>query len=118
MPLQGMLVAEAEARIRRHQSRELLGIPVGQIVGQMNEGRRGPREARSGLRARGGAGEHLVLSYVRAEVRMTLDHAGTPRHRAYYFALKSRSPVEQKRRQRDDTSPERTRAQEAGAESV
>src|SRR5271170_6438920 len=30
-------VADAEARIRRHQSRELLGVPVVQIVGQMNE---------------------------------------------------------------------------------
>ena len=37
MPLQGLLVAEAEARIRYHQNRELLGTPVGQIVGQMNE---------------------------------------------------------------------------------
>ena len=37
MPLQGLLVAGAEARIRHHQSRELLGVPVGQIVGQMNE---------------------------------------------------------------------------------
>jgi NAD(P)H-dependent flavin oxidoreductase YrpB (nitropropane dioxygenase family) len=37
MPLQGLLVADAEARIRHHQSRELLGVPVGQIVGQMNE---------------------------------------------------------------------------------
>lgn len=37
MPLQGILVAEAEARIRHHQSRELLGVPVGQIVGQMND---------------------------------------------------------------------------------
>lgn len=36
MPLQGLLVADAEARIRHHQSRELLGTPVGQIVGQMN----------------------------------------------------------------------------------
>lgn len=36
MPLQGMLVAEAEARIRRHQNRVLLGTPVGQIVGKMN----------------------------------------------------------------------------------
>jgi NAD(P)H-dependent flavin oxidoreductase YrpB (nitropropane dioxygenase family) len=36
MPLQGLLVANAEARIRHHQSRELLGTPVGQIVGQMN----------------------------------------------------------------------------------
>ena len=36
MPLQGLLVAEAEARIRFHQSRPLLGTPVGQIVGQMN----------------------------------------------------------------------------------
>jgi NAD(P)H-dependent flavin oxidoreductase YrpB (nitropropane dioxygenase family) len=37
MPLQGILVADAEARIRHHQSRELLGVPVGQVVGQMNE---------------------------------------------------------------------------------
>lgn len=37
MPLQGMLVADAEARIRRSQNRALLGTPVGQIVGQMNE---------------------------------------------------------------------------------
>jgi hypothetical protein len=36
MPLQGLLVAEAEARIRHHQNRPLLGSPVGQIVGQMN----------------------------------------------------------------------------------
>lgn len=37
MPLQGLLVAEAEARIRRFQVPELLGIPVGQIVGQMRK---------------------------------------------------------------------------------
>jgi NAD(P)H-dependent flavin oxidoreductase YrpB (nitropropane dioxygenase family) len=37
MPLQGLLVADAEARIRHAQSRELMGVPVGQIVGQMNE---------------------------------------------------------------------------------
>jgi NAD(P)H-dependent flavin oxidoreductase YrpB (nitropropane dioxygenase family) len=37
MPLQGILVADAEARIRHAQSKELLGVPVGQIVGQMNE---------------------------------------------------------------------------------
>jgi NAD(P)H-dependent flavin oxidoreductase YrpB (nitropropane dioxygenase family) len=36
MPLQGLLVAEAEARIRFHQTRPLLGSPVGQIVGRMN----------------------------------------------------------------------------------
>ncbi|MGH7296767.1 MAG: NAD(P)H-dependent flavin oxidoreductase [Polyangiaceae bacterium] len=36
MPLQGLLVADAEARIRHHQTRALLGTPVGQIVGQMN----------------------------------------------------------------------------------
>ena len=36
MPLQGLLVAEAEARIRFHQNRECLGSPVGQIVGRMN----------------------------------------------------------------------------------
>jgi NAD(P)H-dependent flavin oxidoreductase YrpB (nitropropane dioxygenase family) len=37
MPLQGLLVGEAEARIRRVQSKELLGTPVGQIVGLMND---------------------------------------------------------------------------------
>jgi NAD(P)H-dependent flavin oxidoreductase YrpB (nitropropane dioxygenase family) len=37
MPLQGALVADAEARIRYHQHPELLGMPVGQIVGQMND---------------------------------------------------------------------------------
>lgn len=37
MPLQGLLVAEAEARIRHHEVPALLGTPVGQIVGRMNE---------------------------------------------------------------------------------
>lgn len=43
MPLQGMLTAEAEHRIRRHAasgasgSGELAGQPVGQVVGQMNQ---------------------------------------------------------------------------------
>ncbi|MCB9730292.1 MAG: nitronate monooxygenase [Deltaproteobacteria bacterium] len=37
MPLQGLLVANAEARIRAAQSRELMGTPVGQIVGAMNQ---------------------------------------------------------------------------------
>lgn len=37
MPLQGLLVAEAEARTRYYQNRETLGSPVGQIVGRMNE---------------------------------------------------------------------------------
>ena len=36
MPLQGLLVANADARIRHHQSKTLMGVPVGQIVGQMN----------------------------------------------------------------------------------
>lgn len=36
MPLQGLLVADAEARIRRAQNKDLMGVPVGQIVGQMN----------------------------------------------------------------------------------
>jgi NAD(P)H-dependent flavin oxidoreductase YrpB (nitropropane dioxygenase family) len=36
MPLQGLLVADAEARIREHGTTELLGTPVGQIVGRMN----------------------------------------------------------------------------------
>ncbi len=37
MPLQYMLVADAQHRINRSQARELVGIPVGQIVGRMNE---------------------------------------------------------------------------------
>ncbi len=37
MPLQGLLVAGAEARIRTHEVPALLGTPVGQIVGRMNE---------------------------------------------------------------------------------
>ncbi len=41
MPLQGLLVAEAEHRIRRHAAANkgdaLLGSPVGQVVGQMKE---------------------------------------------------------------------------------
>jgi NAD(P)H-dependent flavin oxidoreductase YrpB (nitropropane dioxygenase family) len=37
MPLQGILVADAEARIRHHQPVPLVGTPVGQIVGQMND---------------------------------------------------------------------------------
>lgn len=36
MPLQGLLVAKAEARIRHHQNRPCMGTPVGQIVGTMN----------------------------------------------------------------------------------
>jgi NAD(P)H-dependent flavin oxidoreductase YrpB (nitropropane dioxygenase family) len=37
MPLQYMLVADANHRIGRSQNRDLAGIPVGQIVGRMNE---------------------------------------------------------------------------------
>lgn len=41
MPLQGLLVAEAEHRIRRHAAAKkgdaLLGSPVGQVVGQMKQ---------------------------------------------------------------------------------
>jgi hypothetical protein len=36
MPLQFMLVSDAYSRIARSQRRELVGMPVGQIVGQMN----------------------------------------------------------------------------------
>ena len=35
MPLQYMLVADANARIGRSQNRELAGMPVGQVVGMM-----------------------------------------------------------------------------------
>ena len=37
MPLQWMLTAEAQHRIFRYQPPELVGMPVGQIVGRMNE---------------------------------------------------------------------------------
>ena len=44
MPLQGLLTADAERRIRRHaatggtpEAAELLGTPVGQVVGMMNK---------------------------------------------------------------------------------
>jgi NAD(P)H-dependent flavin oxidoreductase YrpB (nitropropane dioxygenase family) len=37
MPLQYMLVADAQHRISRSQNRDLVGMPVGQIVGQMNQ---------------------------------------------------------------------------------
>ena len=36
MPLQFMLVSDAYSRINRSQDRDLIGAPVGQIVGQMN----------------------------------------------------------------------------------
>ncbi|GFE18571.1 putative 2-nitropropane dioxygenase [Streptomyces glebosus] len=39
MPLQGLLVAEANSRIQRHEIEPLLGTPVGQIVGRMNSER-------------------------------------------------------------------------------
>nr|MDT0526913.1 nitronate monooxygenase [Streptomyces sp. DSM 41633] len=35
MPLQGLLVAEAVSRIQKYEVGELLGTPVGQIVGRM-----------------------------------------------------------------------------------
>jgi NAD(P)H-dependent flavin oxidoreductase YrpB (nitropropane dioxygenase family) len=37
MPLQYMLTAEAQRRIAKSQARELVGIPVGQIVGAMDQ---------------------------------------------------------------------------------
>ncbi|MEU4796536.1 nitronate monooxygenase family protein [Streptomyces sp. NPDC023327] len=39
MPLQGLLVAEAVSRIQKYEVGELLGTPVGQIVGRMNSER-------------------------------------------------------------------------------
>ncbi|MFJ2636746.1 NAD(P)H-dependent flavin oxidoreductase [Streptomyces sp. NPDC087422] len=39
MPLQGLLVADAVSRIQRHEVGPLLGTPVGQIVGAMNQER-------------------------------------------------------------------------------
>jgi NAD(P)H-dependent flavin oxidoreductase YrpB (nitropropane dioxygenase family) len=37
MPLQFMLTAEAQTRISRAQKKELMGFPVGQVVGSMNQ---------------------------------------------------------------------------------
>jgi NAD(P)H-dependent flavin oxidoreductase YrpB (nitropropane dioxygenase family) len=37
MPLQYLATAEAQRRIARSQARDLVGMPVGQIVGQMNQ---------------------------------------------------------------------------------
>lgn len=39
MPLQGLLVAEANSRIQKHEVEPLLGTPVGQIVGRMTSER-------------------------------------------------------------------------------
>ncbi|WP_030775720.1 nitronate monooxygenase [Streptomyces sp. NRRL S-920] len=39
MPLQGLLVAEAVSRIQKYEVQNLLGTPVGQIVGRMNSER-------------------------------------------------------------------------------
>ncbi|WP_326809235.1 MULTISPECIES: nitronate monooxygenase [unclassified Streptomyces] len=39
MPLQGLLVAEANSRIQKYEVEPLLGTPVGQIVGSMNSER-------------------------------------------------------------------------------
>ena len=39
MPLQGLLVADAVSRIQAYEAPELIGTPVGQIVGQMNQER-------------------------------------------------------------------------------
>jgi NAD(P)H-dependent flavin oxidoreductase YrpB (nitropropane dioxygenase family) len=39
MPLQGLLVADANSRIQRYEVEPLLGTPVGQIVGRMNSER-------------------------------------------------------------------------------
>lgn len=39
MPLQGLLVAGANSRIQYHETEDLLGTPVGQIVGSMNSER-------------------------------------------------------------------------------
>ena len=39
MPLQGLLVADAVSRIQAYETAELIGTPVGQIVGQMTEER-------------------------------------------------------------------------------
>ncbi|MEU8586070.1 nitronate monooxygenase family protein [Streptomyces sp. NPDC048664] len=43
MPLQGLLVADALTRIQKYEVEPLLGTPVGQVVGRMND-ERGVRE--------------------------------------------------------------------------
>jgi hypothetical protein len=37
MPLQGIVYSEAQRRIVRSQARDLIGFPVGQIVGSMDK---------------------------------------------------------------------------------
>ena len=37
MPLQFMLVADVMSRVARANNRELTGMPVGQVVGMMNQ---------------------------------------------------------------------------------
>jgi hypothetical protein len=37
MPLQYMLNAEAQDRIRRSENEDLIGTPIGQLVGSMSE---------------------------------------------------------------------------------
>ena len=39
MPMQFMLVADVMTRVARANNRELTGMPVGQVVGMMNEAR-------------------------------------------------------------------------------
>ena len=59
MPMQFMLVSDALARIGRAQRRELLGMPVGQVVGLMKE----VRPVRDVMR-------QLVEEYVEAVERL------------------------------------------------
>ncbi len=40
MPLQGLLVAEAVSRIQKYEVEPLLGTPVGQIVGRIENSER------------------------------------------------------------------------------
>jgi hypothetical protein len=73
MPLQFMLTADAQARMHRyadHEAHDLVGTPVGQIVGKMNEVRT-TRELMDALvREFDDAAQHV------AELRQTLRQPG------------------------------------------
>ena len=60
MPLQFMLVADAFTRINRSQNRELIGLPVGQVVGMMNK----VRPVRDVM-------QQLVEEYIEASERLS-----------------------------------------------
>jgi NAD(P)H-dependent flavin oxidoreductase YrpB (nitropropane dioxygenase family) len=60
MPLQFMLVADVMTRVARANNRELTGMPVGQVVGMMND----VRPARDVI-------QQLVEEYLEASERLS-----------------------------------------------